>query len=320
MSTSHTGRSVKKAAAILQAGGVVAIPTETVYGLAGNIYSKKAISKIYSTKKRPRSNPLIVHVASVDMAKQLVTSFPMAAMKLARKFWPGPLTIILPKNKNVGDWLTADENTVGIRIPNHPLTLRLIEVTGLPLAAPSANPFTYISPVTAQQVEKMLGSKVDYILDGGRSRKGIESTIVEVRGNAVRLLRSGAITDLQIEKALGHPLQRNKSVKTAYPGMFKKHYSPHTPLILTSDVISIVNKCKNKKIAILSFQKKYALPITIMQIQLSKKGDTEEAASNLYDSLHRLDQGDYDLIVAEKAPVYGLGKAINERLQKAAVK
>lgn len=314
-----TGRQrIKKAVEVLQADGVVAIPTETVYGLAANIYSKKAIAKIYRIKKRPRTNPLIVHVASLEMAKELVTSFPRTARKLVSQFWPGPLTLILPKSRKVGHWLTAGGNTVGIRMPDHPLTLQLIKEAGMPLAAPSANPFTYISPVTARQVRNMLGDKVDYILDGGRCKKGIESTIVAVRSNRVTLLRTGAITEEQIEKALGRPLQKKTTRKTAYPGMFRKHYSPHTPLWLTEDVYEAMTTLSKKKVALLSFQKKYALPRKIKQLQLSRTGDMKEAAANLYDHLHRLDRGGFDYIISEKAPDEGLGKAINERLKKAA--
>lgn len=319
MAIAKTGKSINRAATILQAEGVVAIPTETVYGLAGNIFSRKAIAKIYSIKKRPRTNPLIVHVASIDMVRELVASFPQPALKLAKKFWPGPLTIILPKSRNVGHWLTANTDTVGIRMPDHPHALQLISRCGFPLAAPSANPFKYISPVTAKQVEKMLGAKVDYILDGGRCSKGIESTIVAFEGTKAVILRAGAISEEQITKTLGSSLLKRSAKKTAHPGMFKKHYSPHTSLMLVDDVLSAVKNIKEKKVAILSFKKKYRLPDGLKQVQLSKKGDMYEAAANLYNALHQLDNGSYDVIIAERVPEKGLGKAINERLQKAAV-
>lgn len=317
MKSAETGKNIKKAASILKTEGIVAIPTETVYGLAANIFSKKAVNKIYKIKNRPKSNPLIVHVESIDKAKELVKSFPVTATLLAENFWPGPLTLILPKNNNVGPWITAGENTVAIRIPKHSLTLKLLKQTGFPLAAPSANPFKYISPVTAAQVKKMLGDKIEYILDGGKCKKGIESTIVEVKGDKVNLLRSGAITAEQIEKVLGYSLTNTGKKTRSHPGMFKKHYSPHTPLLVTTDVMKSYFENKGKKVAVISFQRKYPLPRNIIQIILNKQGIMEKAAANLYDSLHRLDSGQYDLIIAEKAPELGIGKAINERLKKA---
>lgn len=315
-----TGKDIARAATVLEADGVVAIPTETVYGLAGNIFSRKAIDKIYSIKKRPRSNPLIVHVSSVRKAKELVKSFPATAELLARNFWPGPLTMVLPKKKIVGDWLTAKENTVAIRIPDHPITLKLLRRLHFPLAAPSANPFKYISPVSAKQVKKMLGNKVVYILDGGRSKRGIESTIVSFEKDGVKILRPGAITEEQLEKVLQEPLLKSVKKKSAHPGMFKKHYSPHTPLFFTDDVLKFVGNKKQDNVAVLSFCKKHKLPHDVKQIVLSKKGLFEEAAANLYDALHQLDNGKFKLIIAEKAPDTGLGKAINERLKKASVK
>lgn len=313
------GKSTAKAAALLAAGELVAIPTETVYGLAANIFNKKAVGKIYQVKRRPRFNPLIVHVAGIQAAKELVSTFPPQAELLAKKFWPGPLTIVLPKNKKVGDWVTGGQSTVAIRVPAQPLALRLLRSLDFPLAAPSANPFTYISPVKPRQVKKMLDGRIGYILDGGKCSRGIESTIVSIHHGKVTLLRQGAVTEKELEAVLKIPLVRSAGKGPAHPGMFKRHYSPHTPLIFTDDILRVVEKeYSGKKTAVLLFRKRLHLPASVKQVVLSTAGNMEEAAANLYDSLHQLDNKGYDLLICEKLPERKLGKAINERLAKAA--
>ena len=316
-SAATKGKSIARAIELLAAGDVVAIPTETVYGLAGNIYSKSAIDKIYRVKKRPRTNPLIVHVAGVEQAQELVKEFPVAALKLAKAFWPGPLTMILPKNKRVPAWLTAGQSTVGIRVPDHALTLRLLKRSGFPLAAPSANPFKYISPVTATQVQQMLGAQLPYILDGGRCRRGIESTIVSFSGGKAKILRPGAITAEDIRKVTGAPLSGEGKTRIPHPGMYKKHYAPHTPLVVAKDLKQAWQERGNQRTALICFRRKRSYAPARNQVVLSPGGDLSEAAANLYQALHQLDKGGYGLIIAEALPDKGLGLAINDRLRKA---
>jgi len=310
------GTSVGQAAELLQKEEVVAIPTETVYGLAGNIYSEKAVDRIYTVKNRPRNNPLIVHVASLGAATELVQEFPLKAMKLAEAFWPGPLTLILRKNDKVPGYVTAGQDYVAIRIPAHEATLELLKLVGFPLAAPSANPANYISPVTAAAVEEMIGKKIPYILDGGHCRTGIESTIVAFEGDKCLLLRPGAITASHIAEVTGANLLDKHGATVAHPGMFKKHYAPRTKLLLAADPMEAIRANPSKQIALLRFSTK--ITGNYKQQVLSANADLEEAARNLYHSLYELDKQQYELIIAEPAPDHGLGKAINDRLAKAA--
>lgn len=312
------GSSVKEAAVWLRKGEVVAIPTETVYGLAGNAYNVNAIQKIYDVKNRPLSNPLIVHALNMQQVKSLVKEFSAEAELLAKSFWPGPLTMILPKSAIIPDIVTAGQQTVAVRVPSHPLTLDLLSLLEFPLAAPSANKFNYISPVTAEAVSEMLGNEVPYILDGGRCQKGIESTIVSVERGEVKILRQGAVTEEQIESVLQKPLSEHKSPSHLHPGMFKKHYSPRTPLILMDCNSDFSRLRSQKKVAAICFSGNFPSVSVDKKIMLSNSGDLEEAAQHLYAVLYELDKGNYDLIIAEKMPDAGLGKAMNERLIKAA--
>jgi len=312
------GNSVDTAAAWLNKGEVVAIPTETVYGLAANIFSEKAVKKIFKIKNRPLSNPLIVHVANIKRARSLVTEFPTVAEKLATAFWPGPLTMILPKQEMVSGLITAEQDTVAIRIPDHPVALALLKRLDFPLAAPSANKFSYISPVTAEAVEEMLGDQLEYILDGGPCSKGIESTIVAFEGDSIRILRPGAITEEQLTSVIHQPLNREKNNDIAHPGQCKKHYSPRTPLILTDNIAVTFQQVPPLKIALISFNDPYVAVRADKKIMLSASSCLEEAARHLYKTLYELDKEGYDLIIAEKLPDRGVGRAVNDRLMKAA--
>ena len=227
--------SVEKAAALLIGGEVVAIPTETVYGLAASIDHPKAIDYIFELKGRPRTNPLIVHVANLQRAKKLCISFPEPLKKLANKFWPGSLTLVLPKAKQVSDQITAGKNTVGIRVPKHPQLLQLLELTG-PIAAPSANPFERISPTTAQHVANYFPEGLKMVLDGGACQAGIESTIVGFENDQVIVYRLGAISIEEIEKVVGKVAFFNaEKSNVVTPGMSKKHYAPETKTIVTKN-------------------------------------------------------------------------------------
>ncbi len=219
--------SIKQAAALLRSGDLVAFPTETVYGLGANALDAAAVAKIYQLKGRPASSPLIVHVSSIEMAKTLVAEWPPRAEALARRYWPGPLTLVLPKTPAIPDIVSAGLPTVGIRVPNHPVALELIAEAGVPLAAPSANKFTGLSPTTADHVRRAFGDAVP-VLDGGPCQVGIESTVVSVEGPEIRLLRSGMIGFPDIERAVAIPGSPHPA-----PGMHARHYSPRTPLTLS---------------------------------------------------------------------------------------
>ncbi len=219
---------------MIRAGELVAFPTETVYGLGANALDAAAIEKIYAAKGRPANSPLIVHVSSIEMARGLVREWPETAEKLARKFWPGPLTLVLPKQPHVPDRLTAGLDTVGVRMPANPMAQELIREAGVPIAAPSANPFTELSPTTAQHVRDGLGNRVAMVLDGGRTTVGIESAVLSLSGSGAVLLRPGMISRHDIEEVIG-PVSALESVTEGAhvsPGLHARHYSPRTPLIL----------------------------------------------------------------------------------------
>ena len=304
MSRAPIDDEIEPFAALLRAGGIVAFPTETVYGLGADATNSDAVLKIYETKGRPRFNPLIVHVADLEMAKSLVEMSPLAE-RLAR-FWPGPLTLVLPKRKDatLSDLVTAGLDTVGIRIPDHPLALALIRAAGLPLAAPSANPSGKLSPTTAAQVRTAFAGLVP-VLDGGPSQSGIESTILAVDGDNVTQLRAGALAREEIETLLGQPVALARAGDAiAAPGMLASHYAPNAKLRLNA-----TSPLPGE--AYLGFA---AGPATL---NLSPGGDLREAARNLFAMLHELDASAAAIAVAP-IPHTGLGEAINDRLKRAA--
>jgi L-threonylcarbamoyladenylate synthase len=316
---SKIGIDIEKAKQILQQGGLVAIPTETVYGLAANGLDKNAVLKIFEAKNRPHFDPLIIHTNSIDKIKQWVTDFPQWAKQLADVFWPGPLTLLLPKKNIVPDLVTSGLPQVAVRIPNHKLTLQLLESLDFPLAAPSANPFGYISPTTAAHVTAQLQNKVDYILDGGTCDVGIESTIVGFENNSVTVYRLGGLAIEDIEQVVGKVnVQLNQSSNPTAPGMLKSHYAPTKPLFI-GNVVDFIKNNSLKKIGIISFCKDYNAEKSYSKI-LSPTKDLKEAAHNLFAAIRELDASDVDLIVAEKFPDTFLGRAINDRLQRASAK
>lgn len=309
---------ISKAVKILNYEDLVAIPTETVYGLAGNIYSDKAIRKIFEVKQRPLFNPLIVHLHSIDQLKEIVSDFPAKAQLLTDAFWPGSLTLILKKKSNIPDLITAGKNTVAVRIPNHPVTLKLLKELSFPLAAPSANPFNRISPTNAQHVESYFKNSIQMVLDGGECKNGLESTIIGFENNEPVLYRLGSISIEEIEDIVGKIRVNNKNEKEPdAPGMLAKHYSPKTKTYLTNDIEKFLKDFENKVIGVLSFEENItAANIKHIEI-LSKSGDLKEAASKLYSALHRLDDLNLDMIIAQRFPNIGLGKSINDRLERA---
>jgi len=308
------GKDIQEAAALLKAGENVAIPTETVYGLAGIISSEAAVRRIFERKSRPFSDPLIVHVASLEDVPPLVLDFPDLAMKLLEAFSPGPLTILLPKSDRVPDLVTNNSPLLAIRIPAHPMCLAVLKAVGEPLAAPSANPFGGISPTRAAHVEAGLGDKIPYILDGGDCGVGLESTIVKIESNgSLRILRQGGIPeeDLRLFAALATEVA---SESVTVPGSMLSHYAPRKPLYLAEP------ENFSGKLAWLRFQSpKSGVPPEFQRI-LSPSGNPAEAAHHLFEALHELDKLDADGIVAELLPAVGLGKAVNDRLFRASAK
>jgi L-threonylcarbamoyladenylate synthase len=312
---------ISKAAEILNEENLVAIPTETVYGLAGNIYSEKAIKAIFEMKQRPFFNPLIVHIKSIAQLDELAKEIPNKARLLADKFWPGSLTMVLKKQDSVPDLVTAGKDSVAVRVPNHEATLALLESLDFPLAAPSANPFGSISPTTAFHVVDYFGDKLQMVLDGGDCQNGIESTIIGFENEDAVLYRVGSISIEDIERVIGKIKIKNKEENAPNaPGMLSKHYAPATTTFLKSDVAQFIKGFPEKRIGLLLFKDKIESATVIHQEVLSEKGDLKEAASNLYAAMHRLDTKELDMIVAERFPDFELGKSINDRLERATTK
>ena len=303
---------------ILEKEDLVVIPTETVYGLAGNIYSIKAIDSIFKTKNRPSNNPLIVHIDSYEKLADLVEEIPEKAKKLAEVFWPGSLTLVLKKKKSVPYTITAGKETVAVRIPNHQLTLELLKQLDFPLAAPSANPFGSISPTTAQHVVDYFKDTLEMVLDGGNCINGIESTIIGFENENPILYRLGSLSVEEIESIIGpiKIMNENNSSPLA-PGMLSRHYAPKTKTIVSENIKEELKKHKNLKIGLLLFKDDIDSCENIVKEILTNKKDLKEAATNLYAAMHRLDRKNLDLIIAEKFPNNSLGKSINDRLNRA---
>lgn len=314
----NLGKNIKEAKEALEAGGLVGIPTETVYGLAANAFNEESIIKIFEAKNRPEFDPLIVHVSNLTFAKSLVSDMPKSAEKLAKAFWPGPLTLVLKKSDKIPLSVTSGMDTVGVRVPNHPLTLDLLKSIDFPLAAPSANPFGYASPTTAFHVNTQLGGKIDYVLDGGPCSVGIESTIVSCIDDKVEVLRLGGVTLEEIETTLGKPVDevRISSDKPNAPGMLTSHYNPGKKVII-GNIDHNLRKFPRARIGVLSFKRTFKNLNVTKQIALSPKGDMKEAAKNLFGALRKLDSRAVEFIITEKVPDEGLGKAINDRLLRA---
>lgn len=309
------GKNITLSKSLLEDGKIVAIPTETVYGLSGNALDINSVSQIFAIKKRPNFDPLIVHTFSIEALQTFVTEIPEQALLLAQKFWPGPLTLLLPKKNNIPDLVTSGLDRVAVRIPNHPLTLELLKSLDFPLAAPSANPFGYISPTTAQHVADQLGDDIEYILDGGPCTVGVESTIIGWENGIATVMRVGGLSIEAIEQVIGpvNVLAVSSSNPTA-PGMLKSHYAPSIPM-REGNISELISQYPSKKIAVLSFQKAY--PLVYKNYILSTKGDTTEAAQNLFAAMRELDTCGADIILTEFVPATGLGLAINDRLKRA---
>ncbi len=320
-----TPRTLARLARALQRGELVAVPTETVYGLAANALDPRACRAIFRAKGRPSSDPLIVHIHNLAQLESIAETNPETLL-LAKHFWPGPLTIVLPKRKVVPDIVSAGLPSVAVRMPAHPLFRRLLKHTNLPLAAPSANPFGYVSPTTAAHVQDGLGSKIRHILDGGPSSIGVESTIVDLRNpRSPRLLRPGAITRTDIERVLGRTVKTPRRAASAQaqvaPGLMARHYSPRTPAVLHRKLPSAAQAAAHIEEAWIYFARPASLPPSAKNIfWLHEEGELAGAARHLFAVLRRADRQRFRRIHLERAPGRGLADAINDRLQRAAAR
>lgn len=309
------GTDILKAKALLQSGELVAIPTETVYGLAGDALKAVAVTKIFEVKDRPAFDPLIVHVPDFSHVSKYAAEIPENAAKLAQRFWPGPLTLLLKKQPIIPHLVTSGLDTVGLRCPDHALTRELLASLPFPLAAPSANPFGYVSPTRPEHVNEQLGKKIKYILDGGRCGVGIESTIVGFENNKPIVYRMGGLSVEAIEKVVGKVnVQAYSSSNPKTPGQLKSHYAP-THKVVIGKIEELLRRYPALTCGLLTFQKDYKFPY---QFVLAPSGTLEEAAQNLFTALREFDKMPIDIILSEPVPDQGLGRAINDRLRRAA--
>jgi L-threonylcarbamoyladenylate synthase len=325
--TPQTARlAIARAAEVLRGGGLVAFPTETVYGLGANALDPEAVARIFEAKGRPANNPLIVHVATVAGAQELVATWPDDADRLAARFWPGPLTLVLPRSALVPDIITAGGPTLAVRMPNHDVVRELITTAGVPLAAPSANRSGSLSPTTAEHVKADLDGRIELILDSGPTTGGIESTVLDVTRRPARLLRPGLVTPGEIESLIGpivHPAATSETTTAALPspGMLTRHYAPRTPLEIVegdpwprlAELARLgVNACLLARNADISLPS----PIAVRLVALGD--DPEEVASRLYVLLHDLDQRGLDRLVVRMPPDTEEWLAVRDRLRRAA--
>jgi L-threonylcarbamoyladenylate synthase len=319
-------KAVLRAAELLRAGEVVALPTETVYGLAANALEEKAVAKIFQIKGRPANNPIIVHVAGNEMTKRCVTNWPELANKLSKAFWPGPLTLVLPRSKEISDNVTAGGGTVGIRWPGHPFIQAVIRECDFPLAAPSANLSSRVSPTNAGHVLQQLGGKISLIVDGGQSQVGIESTVLDLSVTPPRILRPGMIHAESLEAVIGniqHPTSNIQHPKLKSPGLLKKHYSPRAKLVVLSwrDEADL-----RSQLSTFNFQPSTCHIIAHTTIPSGENfarvsvipHDAEAFARAIYAELHRCDEAGAAAIVVEAPPGTPEWAGIADRLRRAA--
>jgi L-threonylcarbamoyladenylate synthase len=312
--------SIRLAGRIIKTGGLVAFPTETVYGLGCDARNAEAAAKVFEAKQRPQFDPLIVHIADLKQLEMVIGALPDLGQRLIDAFWPGPLTLVLPKQPTIPDLITAGLSTVAVRMPNHPVAQTLIREADTPIAAPSANPFGYVSPTTAQHVADGLGNRVDLILDGGPCPVGVESTIVSLAGPQPELLRPGSITIEQLSAVIG-ALRRASSVNQTplAPGQLSRHYATRTPLILlpSAETRPLLKDDERAGLLIHSQPRDTDDRFAAVEV-LSSTGDLREAARHLFAALRRLDSLGLDRIYAEPCQEEGLGGAIMDRLRRCA--
>ncbi len=312
-----TEENIDKAGKIIWSGGLVMFPTETVYGIGTNALNPEAVVGLFEAKQRPKFDPIIVHIADTNSLKDLCKNVNKTAKKLIKHFWPGPLTIIFEKRNVVPDIVTSGLDTVGIRMPSHPVALELIRKARCPIAAPSANKFGYITPTSAKNISKELINKVGIIIDGGETPIGVESTVISVIDKPI-ILRSGGVTREEIEKVIGKVESGKFTSKVISPGQMETHYAPVTKMEFITGKTKLP---RNKRIGLIAFKEpvKNKDKFHVIKV-LSPEGDLHEAAHNLFAMLYTLDKMNLDKIYAEKVPEKGIGIAIMERLRKAAHK
>lgn len=309
-------KNIKLASELIKSGEAVAFPTETVYGLGANALNSSAVIKIFEIKKRPKFNPLIVHISSKDSVYEFTKNLDERAVELINKFWPGPLTIVAKKKKIIPDIVTAGNDTVAVRMPKNKIALKLIDFSDCPIAAPSANSFGLLSPTDASHVEKQIGNRVKIILDGGTSSVGVESTIISFVEKTPKLLRYGGLSIEKIERVIGKiDLDISNKIKPDSPGQLKFHYAPKIPIDFLNE--ENLEKYSDRKIGALFFENNiYDFNFESYKF-LSVNGDLNEAAINFFKLLHELESENIDIILAERVPMKGLGFAIMDRLQRA---
>jgi Sua5/YciO/YrdC/YwlC family protein len=324
-----TEENLAKAGACLARGGLVALPTETVYGLGADAFNARAVARVFEAKARPSFDPLIVHVASVEGVARVAEVPSRKARLLMESLWPGPLTLIMPRKAEVPDIVTSGLDTVAMRLPAHPVARAIIAASGTAIAAPSANPFGYLSPTTAEHVAQGLGDRVDIIVDGGPCAVGVESTVLDMTVDPPHILRPGGMPAEAIEAVIGpidkSPAPEAASVAQASPGLLKSHYAPRTPLYLVPQgAIAAARPAGRCAALLLGPASPESLAVTAGRFALTRylstSGDLVEAAAGLFLALHELDSGGFAQIWGEYAPNFGLGPAINDRLYKASKK
>lgn len=320
--------NLRRAGAAIAEGKLVVIPTETVYGLGADAFNPEAVARVFEAKARPAFDPLIVHIARLDDIERIAAAFPPKARLLAEALWPGPLTMILPKRDEVPDIVTSGLDTVAVRFPVHPVARKIIEYSGTAVAAPSANPFGYISPTTATHVARTLGDRVDFIVDGGACEVGVESTVIDMSRDQPALLRPGGMPVERIRDIIGEVLMpKKKGGPVSSPGQLASHYAPNTGLFLF-DYLSLPEALETMPAGrcaalVLDESRARALEATgkfETIFTLSRDGDIREAASRLFALLHLMDGERFSAIYAERVPDMGLGRAINDRLYRASKK
>ncbi len=299
-----TLKNIAAAAEAIKAGKLIIMPTETVYGLAADATNSQAVSKIFTAKDRPADNPLIVHIANMDQLSLITRDVSEAAILLAERFWPGPLTLVLPKNDSVPSVVTGGLDTVAVRMPAHPVALSLIRRAGVPIAAPSANRFMKLSPTRAEHVDSVLARRVEMVLDGGPSKIGVESTVIDCTGDTPQILRPGGVSRGEIEACLGAPLGTNPpDALRKSPGMYARHYAPKA-------TVKIVEKLADRQPGLT-----FSAPENDRQIRMPKSASAYSAV--LYDNLHRLDRMKVSTIYVQEPPEGPEWEAIRDRLAKA---
>ncbi len=314
-------QAIATAAALLRAGEVVAFPTETVYGLGADALNERAVAQVFAIKNRPHFDPLIVHVPDQDAVALYATDIDERAVALMERFWPGPLTLVLRKRSNIPDLVTAGLDTVAMRVPAHPVALALLRAAQVPVAAPSANPFGYVSPTTALHVQELLGHAVPLILDGGPCTVGVESTVCALTERQAVILRPGGVAVEAIEALIGPvALASPTQADARSPGTLLSHYAPHVRLRLLAPGEPIPHADERTRCGLVLFQpRSHGAGYAVTEV-LSQDGNLTEAAANLFAALRRLDAAGLDAVIVEPVPEQGLGRAIMDRLRRAAAR